>query len=461
MLLLVAAVIALGAAGFYGLPYLTPAPAVVHPDSQSQLDPAVEALLKPMLSAAEANPRDAAAHAELGIAYEANGLWNEAQKSYSNAVQLDKDTEAWHLHQAIVARQNGDFETAINILRTQAPKHPTSAVMQNHYAEALMEAGDLEGAELAFRNLIQLAAGNAQGYVGLGDIMIQKGAGAEAVQLLEQAVKINPRYKQAHYLLGRAYSMTGREDEAKRALAKGVDSQIQYLPDALSSKIASYTVNATGRISQASTYLNTGNPEQAAKLLEESYPYHNTNVMLLNTLASAYLKTRRLDDAHRLLNRARDLDEDQFFTYLNLYTWALRSGKKDAALGFADEAIARAPERDDTHLARAQALAELGRLDEALVSAQEAMHIDGNKAGNHGLVGDILYRLQQYADAETHLTEALSLDPNLLPALVGLAQTKWAMDNREEAQQLLQRAQQMAPNHPRVQQIAREFSSSR
>lgn len=452
---------ALAVAGFYGLPYLTPAPTVVHPDAQSQLDPAVEALLKPMLAAAESTPRDAAAHAELGIAYEANGLWQEAQKSYSNAVQLDRTTEAWHLHHAIVARQNGDFETALNILSAQASSYPESAVMQNHYAEALMEAGDLDGAEQAFRNLIQLAAGSAQGYVGLGDIMIQKGAGAEAVQLLEQAVKINPRYKQAQYLLGRAYSMTGREEEAKIALAQGVDSQIQYLPDALSSKIATYTVNATGRISQASTYLNTGNPEQAAKLLEESYPYHNTNVMLLNTLASAYLKTRRLDDAQRLLNRARELDEDQFFTYLNLYTWALRSGRKEAALGFADEAIARAPERDDTHLARAQALAEMNRYDEALLSAKEAMRIDGNKAGNHGLVGEILYRLQQYKEAETHLTEALSLDQNLLPALTGLAQTKWALNKREDAQQLLQRAQQMAPNHPRVQQIAREFNSSR
>ena len=448
-------------AGYYGFPYLTPAPSVVHPEAPAQLDPAVEALIKPMLAIAESDPRNASAHAELGIAYEANGLWKEAQQSFSNAVQLDNSEEDWHLHKAIVARQSGDFETALQTLRAEAPRNPDHAPILNYLAEALLEAGELAEAEAAFRKLIALSPRNPQGYVGLGDIMIQQGAGAEAVQVLEQAVQHKPDYKQAHYLLGRAYSLVGREEEAQAAITRGINSDIQYLPDPLSQKIARYTVNAAGRISQASAYLNAGNPQMAAQLLEESYAYHNTNVMLLNTLASSYLKTSRLDDAHRLLMRAKDLDPDQFFSYLNLYTWALRSGKNEEALAYANEAIARAPERDDTHLARAQALTELGRLDEALTSATEAMTIDGNKAGNHGLVGDIYYRLKQYREAEIHLEQALSIEPNLLPALVGLAQTHWELNQQDEARALLQRAQQLAPDHPRVQQLAHQLSTRR
>ncbi len=448
-------------AGFFALPYLTPTPAVVQPADASRLDPAVDALLKPLIQKAEAAPREAALHADLGLAYEANGLWKEASQSYANALQLDKKETNWQLHKAIVDRQAGDFEGALANLQTLATRAPQTAVIQNHYGEALLEAGDIKTAESVFRTLVQLSPGSAQGYVGLGDIMLQQGAGESAVQVLEQAVALDPRYKQAQYLLGRAYSAVGREAEATAALEKGVDAKIQYLPDALSQKIATYTVNVSGRISQASTLLDTGNPEQAARLLEESYIYHNTNVMLLNTLASAYLKTRRLDDAHRLLNRAQELDQNQFFTYLNLYTWALRSNKKEEALQYADEAIARAPERDDTHLARAQALAELGRLSEALESAKRALEIDGSKAGNHGLVADINYKQGNLALAALHFEEALTLNPNLLPALVGLANIRMEEPDLDAARTLVQRASRLAPNHPRVQQLAAKLANAR
>ena len=453
--------VALLAAGYLLWPYLTPAPEVVYPSATSQLDPAVAALVDVLTEQAAADPRNAAVHGELGMAYEANGLWPEAARSYQHAAKLDNKDINWQLHRAVAERQAGNFEDALALLASLARKNPGSAVIQNHYGEALLEAGNLEQAEKTFRTLVQLSPGNAQGYVGLGDIMIQQGAGTEAVQVLEQAVSLNPGYKQAHYLLGRAYNMVGREVEAAAALARGVEAKIQYLPDALSQKIASHTVNVSGRISQASAMMNAGNAQQAARLLEESYIYHNTDVMLLNTLASAYLKTRRLDDAHRLLNRARDLDADQFFTYLNLYTWALRSGDSETALAYADEAITRAPDRDDTHLARAQALTELGRLPEALESATRAMEIDGNKAGNHGLVADINARLGNLDQAGQHFETALELDANLLPALVGLANIRIQQTNPGTARELLQRAQQIAPNHPRVQQLANQLQNLR
>ena len=255
--------------------------------------------------------------------------------------------------------------------------------------------------------------------------------------------------------------MVGRSEDAEALRAEGAGAAIQYLPDALAPRIAAYTVNASGRISQATAYLTRGDPQSAAQLLEESYRYHNSNVMLLNTLASAYLQTRRLDDAHRLLTRARDLDADQFFTYLNLYTWALRSGKREEALAFANEAVVRAPGRDDTHLAKAQALTELGRHEEALAAAQKAVEFGENKANNQGMLGDIYLRLEQYNDAEIHLELALAIDGYLLPAIVSLAQTKWALAKYPAAQNLLNTAQQIAPSHPRVQQVAREFNAGK
>ncbi len=452
-------ILALGIGGFFAWPHITPAPTVVQPNVETDLDPAVDALLTKLVTSAEQNPREATTHAALALAYEANGLWNEAQESYTQAIKLNSEERDWHLHKAVVARQNGDFDTALATLKKHAPKHPQYAPLQNHYADALLEAGEIEEAEKAFRNLITIAPGAAQGYVGLGDILIQQGNGEEAVENLEEAVRKSPNYKQAHYLLGRAYTLVGKTEEAEISLAKGSGAEIEYMLDPLYQQMEQYTVNATGRINLASKYLNSGNPQRAAQLLEETYSYHNTNVMLLNTLASAYLRTQRLDDARRLLDRAKGLDEDQFFTYLNLYSWALRAQKKDEALGFAQQAVSHAPDRDDTHLAVAQSLTEMNRLEEALVSAQKAVEIDGSKGNNVGMLGDILLRLERYQDAEVFLQRAIAIDANLLPAIVGLAQTKWELGDYEAARNLLRRAQQIAPNHPRVREIANKFNA--
>lgn len=444
--------------GYVGYPYvqsaLTPTPEVVRPAAGAEIDPAVQASLKSKWAAVEGDPRNVATHADLGLMYEANGLWKEAQQSYANASTLDPSAINWHLRQAITARQAGDFDTALAILKTWAPKHKNNKLLQNHYADALLEAGELEAAEDAFNHLHTITGGIIQSFVGLGDVNLQQGNTDAAIQMLEQGLRKDPSSKQAHYLLGRAYAQAGRTEEAEIKLAQGEGAKIVYLRDPQDQKLAQYTVNVTGRISQASAQMNGGNPQNAATLLEETYAHHNTNVMYLNTLASAYLKTSRLDEAHRLLERARSLDETSFYTYLNLYTWALRSGQKERALSFADSAVSRAPERDDTHLSRAQALAELGRLDEATESAQKALEINGNKAGNHGLVGDLLFRNKQYSQAKFHLQKALELNGRLLPAMVALADTHWQLNEKEEARKVLQAALSANPNHPQVQQLA-------
>ena len=141
-----------------------------------------------------------------------------------------------------------------------------------------------------------------------------------------------------------------------------------------------------------------------------------------------------------------------------MYSWALRSQKQDEALIFAEAAVSHAPERDDTHLAVAQSLTEMGRL-EARASAQKAVDINSNSANNLGMLGDILFRLERYRDAEGYLQQAIDIDQGLLPAIVSLAQTKWELEEYAAARSLLRNAQQIAPSHPRVRQVTAQFNA--
>ena len=449
------------AAGYFARPYLSPAPVAVRPLDPGALDPAVSQLIATKIKSVDTNPRDADFHADLAIAYEANSLWREARESYENAVSLEAGRPEWRLHHAIATRQSGDFDDALALLEQLAIDDPASPALHQRLAETLLEAGRLDDAEAAFRRLIELNPSAVQGPVGLADVLLQQQQSDEAISLLEAAIARQPDYRKAHYLLGRAYTLAGRQEDAAPALARGAEATTVFLTDPLSSKIASYAVNVTGRLDRARAYLEAGQPDRAAQVLEQSYQHHGSNTMLLNTLATAYLRINRMDDAHRLLQRARELEDDQFFTFLNLSQWALRTNDMEQALKFADQAIERAPERDETHLARAQALTELGRNEEALVSADKARELGSRKAPNFGLSGEICLRLERFADARSHFAHATEMQPNYLPAWVGLARAHLSLENRAEAGNALTEAQRIAPNHPAVQRLAIELAGGR
>ena len=281
------------AAGYFVLPSLRPAPPVTHPANADLLDPAVEALLQPLLSAAEREPRAANHREALAIAYEANGLWPEARSAYANTLALGRETPAWALHHAIAIRQADGFEPALENLRDLARRHEAFAPIQQRFGEMLLEAGELKEAEAAFRQLLTQEPRAVQGFTGLGDALVQQDRAEEAVRFLEEAIRIRPDYQRAHFVLGQAYQQLGRTEEAQASMQQGQNGEVVYLADDVTRQIRPYLVNYTSRQEQANAFLDAGQPEQAAQLLEETYTYHPSNTMLLNTLGVAYLFMRR------------------------------------------------------------------------------------------------------------------------------------------------------------------------
>ncbi len=439
---------------------LRASPPVVRPSAERTLDPDVAALVAAKAARAEKHPRDASAQGDLGLVYEANLLWEEARDSFAEAVKLAPDDKGWRLHLAIATRQAGDFEGALAMLRTLAEAYPDDAPIRQRLGEALLESGDFAGAEAAFRKVIALKPELPHGYAGLGDALLQQNRPAEAAEALERAVALAPEYRAAHYLLGQAYQRLGRTEAAERELSLGVDAGRAYLPDALTNRVRAYAVNLTARLQRAGEYLNAGDPAKAAALLRKAYKSHPENVDVINNLAVALLRMNRMDEARRLLDRALALDDARFSTYLNLSSWAIQSGKPEQALAFADSALARAPTHPQALFARGQVLARLGRLPEALDALSETLRRDPRKAEAHALSGDLLFRLQRYDEAEAHYREALRIDPNLFPAEVGLARIAWAEGRPDEARAALARARKLAPDHPIIARLTRQFGQS-
>lgn len=435
-------------------------PAVALPGNLDRLDPAVVALVQRRAAEVAARPRDAAAHGELALVYEANGLWDEAKAAFEIASRLDPAATSWRFHLALARRESSDLDGALDLFRSLAAEAATFPALEQRLGEALLETGDLDGAKAAFRRLIELLPEEPDGYVGLGDVLQRQGDLAAALAELERAVAMAPGYRIAHYLLGTTYARLGRREEAEGELKKGAGGAFRYLPDRLTSRVEEYAVNLTARLDRAGSYLGAGRPAAAAELLEAAREHHSENVTLLNNLAVAYLRLGRPDDAERVLEKARGLDPAKFSTYLNLASWALRAGRLELALAHADSAVARAPDLAAPRFTRAQVLARSGRYEDALASLAQSLERDAGNPRAMAFSGDLCRQLERLGPARDHYRKALAIDPELLPALIGLARTSAALGDPEAAMARLEEARSIAPGHPLVARLERDLEAA-
>ena len=433
-----------------------PSPADLVPANLSQYDPNVITLVERQMSRIESDPHDAANYAELGMIYEANELWPSARNAYAKAVELQPVSTWWPFHLAVAMRNAGDLEGAMYLLQQLATSQPTLAPVQQRLGEALTEAGELAAAATAYQQVIDQAPDSPQGYHGLGEVRLLQRDFTTAAQLLERAVALDPRYRGSHYMLGLAYRGLGKLDEAQSQMELGVDVWPRYLPDPLTPKIHDYVVNLPARRNMAAAMLQS-QPAQTALLLEQVLNEQPGNTTDLNNLAIAYMRLGRLNDAWASLEEARRLAPEKFQTWLNLSSLAMRGGDPEAAVSYAKAAVERAPTMAQTHVALAMAEAETGNLEAAAMALEDALQFDARDPQIHGMLAEVSVQLGRWGPAEQHFQSVLEIRPRSLTAMLGLGRLYVQQGDREKANAMLLRANQLAPGNARVAAFGREI----
>jgi predicted O-linked N-acetylglucosamine transferase (SPINDLY family) len=122
-----------------------------------------------------------------------------------------------------------------------------------------------------------------------------------------------------------------------------------------------------------------------------------------------------------------------------LMSLALRAaGQAEAARGLAQRAIDAAPRSPLAHAALGEALAALGRDDEAVAALRASLAL-GQDVGVMAFLGNLLLERHELEEAERWLDEALKRQPRHAPALFYLATLAAQTSRPVYAQQLLER----------------------
>ncbi len=420
------------------------------PPVPDELDPRVKRILERELESAHAHPEDAEAHATLGLVYEANGLWSEAERAFAEAARLDPAACEWRFHRAIALRQLGRLAEGRALLEAAAAERPEAPAFQHRLGEVLLEEGDPAQALAHFSVAAERAPERAESWAGVGAAQIALREFEAARTALEQALSRDPDYKHAHYLLGLALRGLGRNEEAKVELGRGLDGQARPLPDELESRKVRYAASTSARVERAVLLLEAGHPDRALRILERLAQAEPEDVIVINDLAATHMRLGHLEEALGLLRRASELDPGRPLTWINMATCLCDMGLARRALEHAERAVALAPGLAAAHAARGRALSDLGELDAAHAAHARAKELapgDVDVLRAHALAARAV---AQDDEARASYRRIVELRPDDLEGWLELGELACAAGDRAEALEAAAGAQRVAPGDPRA-----------
>ena len=146
------------------------------------------------------------------------GILTQATEVLDNALSHDPNADELLVMKAIVCHLQGRFEEEVRVYRSVLKRQPRNTVVLNNMAWALSEGLNHPSEALEkIDELIKIAGRNAEYLDTKGMILLRIGRLEQAVEDLEEAVKLEPNSTH-HYHLAQAYKKLGRETDFRKSL---------------------------------------------------------------------------------------------------------------------------------------------------------------------------------------------------------------------------------------------------
>jgi len=414
------------------------------------MDPEVAGLLRELRAAVENDRGSAEAWGRLAMGCEANGFVGAARQGYETAARLAPVEPRWAYRLALVTSRLGEPDAALATLARVNELAPDYGPAWSRRGLWLLDRADTAAAEEAFSRALALDGSDPSASIGLARVHLQRRENNRAAAVLEGVLEQHPGNRYALQLLGTAYRRLGRIDDASFALAVGAAGEPSWR-DPWSAEVGDYRRGFATLLKAATAEAMAGRVDRALPILEELRRRSPDDVSLTNHTAEVLTSAGRAGDAIRLLTPMQD-GRGNADTHLALASAYLASGELEPAGAQADRAIA-------AHAPGGRALSlkgliawRTGRRHEALELFEQALARDPRDVKMLAWVGLIHLEAGKPRDAVARFSEVLRRDPLQPDALAGLAMAQHILGANQEATLALDRAEQVAPDHPRVRE---------
>jgi len=427
--------------------------------ASADVDPGVVALVEEHVEQVEKNPKDAQAHARLGLAYEANSMWDLAARCYRTALDLSPEDNQWRYRLAIVQRNGGDLESALATMKEVARIAQRNAAVQVRLGDLLLEAGDVDAARTAFETGLTVGPMFAEPLVGLARVHLRQGDAEKAVPLLEQAIGMDPAYRHAYSVLGQALGELGRDEDAAQNLQRGAGSTPRYPPDAHDATLRSLVAGFGPRMARIEELTESGQLDVALEEGKKLAEQHLDDPRVMTQLGRILNEMGAFQDATLPLQRAITLKEDDYAPHVELARALVNLDALDEALAHARRAVELAPDVGVAHYMLGVVLTQRGEAQPAF-EALSAAHAKGFENPQLYYLLAQHYATSDPAEMLKFAELAVKAAPQSAHTHLLLSQAYRQSGNAEAARVAFDTAKQLAPEDPFVKQMEATFGES-
>ena len=267
-------------------------------------------------------------------------------------------------------------------------------------AADLHDAGDLDGAEAAYRAVLTGRPGDPAVTVALADVLADAGRGDEAAALYRSVIDAAPEAADsadAYDGLAAVLQDGGRVDDAVLASTAAV----RLRGEADDAYRLGYTLEQMGRADDANAAYGLAADFRPA--FAEAHA----------KVAAWLLRQDRLADAVARYQLAADAGPAVAEIHTNLAHARRLAGDEDGALKSARRAVELKPDLAAAHNVLGGVLKDRRRPSDALAALQRAVQIDPNLAEAYTNIGGVLEQINRVADATGAYQNAVTLGPGV------------------------------------------------
>jgi protein O-GlcNAc transferase len=187
--------------------------------------------LRSIDDAVGAEPDNAEAWTNRGLAYAHHGRLDEAAASFARAVELEPDSPPLHNALAHMRAQLGDLDDALVHFHRALELAPDMPELHCNLGGALNDAGRLDEAETSLCRAISLNPALPQAHYNLGLVLMRQGRLLESRDAFRAAVELAPEFAEAHVNLGLVLWRLSDHTEAQLACRQAL-SLNPHIPEA-------------------------------------------------------------------------------------------------------------------------------------------------------------------------------------------------------------------------------------
>jgi tetratricopeptide (TPR) repeat protein len=270
---------------------------------------------------------------------------------------------------------------------------------------------------------LALDPNNADAYSRLGEILNLAGRPEEAIDLAQQAMRLNPQYPGVYpHRLGVAYYLTGQYAEAIAALQDTLRRNPSFLT-AYSFLAWSYVDQWAGQWSEDPQTL-----ERAVEAAQQAVALSDAIFYLHGTLSRVYLWQKQHEEALAEAEQAVALNATDALSHTFLGNVLNFAGRSEEALERMEQvscSTAFAPNPDFCFFVLGEAYALTGRYEEAIGACQQALTHKPDwsvRLLSHLRLAASYSELGREEEARAEIAEVLKLNPQF--SLEGIRQ-RW------------------------------------